>query len=122
MAELLFSGFDEDHSLLLMSYNVENLFDSVDDGTEYPEFDPQYGRWGIGEYYAKLKAVAGVIRRANEGRGPDLIAFQEVEKEEVLSTLQKEFLLDLGYSFVSNENDFQKTESGSIVTNLRLVY
>jgi hypothetical protein len=30
--------------------------------------------------------------------------------------------LDLGYSFVTNENDFRKTDSSSFVANLRLVY
>ena len=29
----------------VMSWNVQNLFDAVDDGNEYSEFDPSFGNW-----------------------------------------------------------------------------
>ena len=88
-----------DDELLFMSFNVENLFDAVDDGNEYSEYDPGKGNWGIDDYYCKLQNIARVIRSADGGRGPDVIAFQELEKRQVLELLNGEFLPDLGYRF-----------------------
>lgn len=85
--------------LVLVSYNVQNLFDGVDDGAEYPEFDPGEGNWGVGDYYHKLKSISSVLREINSGKGPDVAVFQELEKAGVLKTLNTEFLPDLGYRF-----------------------
>jgi len=82
--------------LVIMSYNVNNLFDDVDDGTEYPEFDPGRGRWGSEEFEAKLRAIAEVIRKACPG-GPDVVALQEVERENALERLGEGPLRRLGY-------------------------
>ena len=35
----------KDGKVTVLSYNVENLFDDVDNGTEYPENDPGAGEW-----------------------------------------------------------------------------
>ena len=85
--------------IVLMSYNVQNLFDAADDGNEYPEYDPGEGRWGVDDYYRKLKNLSAVIRGIGEGKGPDIAVFQELEKPAVLKTLNEEFLAGLGYRF-----------------------
>ena len=38
---LLFSACH--HRIDILTYNVQNLFDDVDDGTEYSDFDPGLG-------------------------------------------------------------------------------
>jgi hypothetical protein len=70
----------------ILSWNAFNLFDAVDDGTEYREYDPGLGRWNRSLYERKLDSLATVIRRSCPG-GPDIIALQELENRAVLDDL-----------------------------------
>lgn len=70
----------------ILTWNAFNLFDAVDDGTEYREYDPGLGRWNAALYERKLSAAAAVIRRSCPG-GPDVIALQELENRRVLDDL-----------------------------------
>jgi endonuclease/exonuclease/phosphatase family metal-dependent hydrolase len=83
--------------ITLMVYNVENLFDDVDNGTEYKEFDPGTGKWTRELFLSRVDTVAEVIRRAVPG-GPDIIVLQEIENENALKTLQERGLRGLGYT------------------------
>ena len=67
------------------TYNVENLFDLVLDGTEYPEYVPN-GRFGWTRQTAALKYahIARVIRDLSA----DVVALQEVESRRALTALQ----------------------------------
>jgi endonuclease/exonuclease/phosphatase family metal-dependent hydrolase len=80
-----------------MTYNVENLFDDVDNGTEFPEFDPSRGRWTAELFRLRVDTIAEVVRKAVPG-GPDILMLQEVENENALRTLAGSGLKDLGYS------------------------
>ena len=82
-----------------MSYNVQNLFDDVDNGTEYKEYDPGRGKWNGKLFYEKLSSVAKVIK-ASYKRGPDIIALQEVENKNVLEKLVKGFLKNMNYRYI----------------------
>ncbi len=73
-------------SVTILTWNAFNLFDAVDDGTEYREYDPGLGRWNAALYERKLSALATVIRRSCPG-GPDIIALQELENRRVLDDL-----------------------------------
>jgi len=84
--------------ITILSYNVENLFDDVDNGTEYREFDPGYGSWGTNEYHAKLAAVAEVLKASVEG-GPDIVALQEVENSNALKALADSYAKELSYRY-----------------------
>lgn len=70
----------------VMSWNVQNLFDGVDDGNEYPEFDPSSASWDARLYERRLERTGEVIKSCG-GAGPDLIVLQELEKPEVLTAL-----------------------------------
>lgn len=109
--------------ITLMTFNVENLFDTEDDpgkndATYLPlaskqsaahkagcaEIDNDYWReqclywdWNEKVVTTKLGRVAAVIRQVGNGRGADIIAFQEVENIRVLERLRTEYLADLGY-------------------------
>jgi endonuclease/exonuclease/phosphatase family metal-dependent hydrolase len=82
-----------------MSYNVENLFDDRDDGTEYAEYDPGSGDWDTSLYHAKLKNVAEAIQ-ASEAGMPDICLLQEVENQRVVTDLVEGFLNVLKYRYV----------------------
>jgi endonuclease/exonuclease/phosphatase family metal-dependent hydrolase len=106
-----------------MTFNVENLFDTRNDPGKADEtFLPlsakqskahrkacariQRKRWRT-ECYEwdwnesvldhKLTVVASAILQVNDGRGPDIVALQEVENLAVLEHLRNEYLAPAGY-------------------------
>jgi len=90
----------------VMSYNVENLFDDVHNGSEYPEFDPARGKWSSDQFHIRVDSIAEVIRKAVAG-GPDVLVLQEIENENALDTLVDRGLAGMGYAwrvFVPKKN------------------
>jgi endonuclease/exonuclease/phosphatase family metal-dependent hydrolase len=85
-------------ALTIMSYNVENLFDGVRDGTEYREFDPGRSAWSAESFQLRVKALSEVVRRAVAG-GPDILLLQEVENEHALKVFLSEGARGMGYSW-----------------------
>ncbi len=107
----------------VMSFNVQNLFDNVDDpGKDDKAYLPLaakqndahiaacneipveswrdeclYLDWSDAALDFKLDVLADTIRQVNDGRGADIIALQEVENVAVLERLRSEYLGDLGY-------------------------
>ena len=67
---------DDAETLRVLSYNVQNLFDDVEDGREYPEFRAPGG--SSAHFDTKVGNIARVIRNAAP-RPPHVIALQEVE-------------------------------------------
>jgi endonuclease/exonuclease/phosphatase family metal-dependent hydrolase len=84
--------------LTVMSYNVENLFDDVHNGTEYREFDPLRGTWNAEFFKVRIDSIAEVVRKAVPG-GPDILLLQEIENEHALQTLAEEGLGGMGYTW-----------------------
>ncbi len=86
----------------IASYNIENLFDLVLDGTEYSEYIPgnPYG-WNKKTFNIKLSNTAKVIKDL----GADIIALQEIESEKALICLQqrlKEFNVNYPYQAIAD--------------------
>ena len=77
---LLFSA-----TFKVASYNVENLFDDIRNGTEYDEYIPGRHQWTSRMAEVKLNHTAEVICDLDA----DIVALQEVENETVLKRLQK---------------------------------
>ena len=73
----------------VMSYNVENLFDTKDDPfTADNDFLPSGNRhWTPGRFYHKLQQLAKVITAAGEWSTPALVGLCEVENDSVLVRL-----------------------------------
>lgn len=98
--------------LRVMEWNVENLFDTLDDdGFRDEEFLPQGERqWTSHRYWRKLTDIAKVIAAiSDEGGTPDLIGLCEVENDSVLTTLtQRSALRHLGYSYVMTHSDDER--------------
>ncbi len=84
--------------LTILTYNVKNLFDDIDNGTEYDRFDPQKGVWTSADYHRKLRAIAEVIRKST-WNGPDIVALQEVENRNTVDQLCTGYLGLLGYRY-----------------------
>lgn len=75
--------------LRVMSYNVENLYDTVDDPlTDDSEFLPGSEiDWTDAKYKQKISTIAGVISSAGEWGYPALIGLVEVENSDVVRDL-----------------------------------
>jgi endonuclease/exonuclease/phosphatase family metal-dependent hydrolase len=92
-------GGGEGKRLTILSYNVHNLFDAKDDGTEYPEFSVAKGRWDEGRYRARLTSIGEAVAAAlPEGKWPDVLCLEEVENEAALRDLAAGPLKAAGYA------------------------
>jgi endonuclease/exonuclease/phosphatase family metal-dependent hydrolase len=94
----------------ILSYNVQNLFDEIDNGTEYPEFDPGGGKWTDEMVDSKMGAVSRVLLWAYEG-GADVVVLQELENVRILKRLNTEYLRRCGYQYAASASD----SSGAVV-------
>lgn len=89
------------HSFKVAFYNVENLFDTLDDPKKQDNDFTPTGRyqWTQARYQAKLKHLAAVIQTIN----PDVLGLAEVENKTVLEDLCQ--LLDpMRYHIVHTES------------------
>ena len=110
-------------SMTVMSFNVQNLFDNIDDpGKDDKAYLPLAAKqteahiaacneievdswrdeclnldWSDAAIDHKLDVLAATIRQVNGGSGADIIAMQEVENVSILDRLRTEKLADLGY-------------------------
>lgn len=93
MASMMLIGHNllvgQTNQLVIMSYNVENLMDTIDNPTTADEEFTPSGRnvWTHARYYDKLKHIAEVISRAGETEWPALVGLVEVENASVLDDL-----------------------------------
>jgi endonuclease/exonuclease/phosphatase family metal-dependent hydrolase len=111
------------HSVTIMTFNVENLFDNMDDPLKDDRdylplaakqtaehraacaelrFESWQKRcltidWNDDIIDRKLTALAATIRQVDNGRGPDVIALQEVENLGILERLRRDYLGALDY-------------------------
>ena len=74
----------ESNEFTVVTYNVENLFDVdgvalFDDYQQDAETDP-FG-YSRAKFLTKLEAIAAVLKTVNQGAGPEIILFQELEAD-----------------------------------------
>jgi hypothetical protein len=137
--------FEAPLKLSVMSFNVENLFDlrddpGKDDATYLPiaqkrGFEHRGKCWKIAvrkwredclsldwseaALTQKLSRIAQVIRSATlDGRGPDLVLLQEVEKLSLLERLISQFLPHSGYRAVLIEGPDERGIDVALLTRL----
>ena len=86
-----------------VTYNVENLFDCVDDSlTQDEEFLPTaLRRWTPNRYWNKLHAIARTLTTIGTDRAPDFVALCEVENDSVMHDLtRRSALRGVGYEYL----------------------
>ena len=95
-----------------MSWNVENMFDTVhDEGTRDEEFLPMgERRWTPHRYWQKLTDMARVVVAVGEdGAIPDLVGLCEVENDSVLVAMTvKSVMRHLSYRYVMTHCDDER--------------
>lgn len=117
-------ALQKSQTITLMTFNVENLFDNVDDPNKndqtylpieakksdehiaecdkitVPTWRDQCLNWDWNDAILekKLSAIAGAILAVNDGRGPDIVALQEVENIEIVERLRRDYLKDADYA------------------------
>ena len=97
------SSAEERIPFRVMSWNVENLFDTHHDTLKNDnEFLPDAIRhWNYTKYKKKLADMARVITAVGEWNPPALVGLCEVENDSVLRDLtQRSPLKELGYRYV----------------------
>lgn len=122
-------------NVVIMAYNVENLFDTQhDEGTEdYPylplatkkkrpdiiakceQMDSKRRReeclekdWNETYLSRKLRRLTSTLEQVREGQGPDILILEEVENRRVLELWQKEYLAKMGFKTIAHIEGFDK--------------
>lgn len=99
--------YSQTEDITIAFYNVENLFDTVDDPNIFDEdFTPKgKKKWTNERYQKKLNDLAKVIGSIQEDRAPDIVGFAEVENRTVLEDLIKtEDLSSSNYKIVHEDS------------------
>ena len=89
----------EDDTLFVAFWNLQNLFDTIDDPTiDDEEFLPNSElEWTDDRLDKKMFNLARTIRKMNNDRGPDILGVCEVENETVLVEMVNRYLSDLSF-------------------------
>lgn len=99
--------YSQDKSFTIMSYNVENLFDTLDTpGKDDIEFTPLSKKnWDTEKYSKKLIDLSKVIAGVDKLNLPDVVGLIEVENRQVVEDLINTPLLKPGkYAVVHEES------------------
>ena len=89
----------ENDTIFVAFWNLQNLFDTVDDpAIEDEEFLPGSEiEWTEDRLDKKMYNLARTIRMMNNSRGPDILGICEAENEIVLTKMVNQYLSDLSY-------------------------
>lgn len=89
----------QDDTLFVAFWNLQNLFDTVDDPGKNDEAFLPGGdmEWTDERLDKKMYNLARLIRSMNDGKGPDILGVCEVENQAVLKSMVMNFLSDLNY-------------------------
>ncbi len=96
----------KDDTLFIAFWNLENLFDTIDETEKNDEqFLPDGDKEWTGERLdIKLNHLARVIRSMNNSNGPDLLGVCEVEHQSMLDSLTTRYLDDMNYKIAYVES------------------
>lgn len=98
-------------SFRVMSYNVENLFDTTDNPlTNDQDYLPTaIRRWNHYKYREKLDNIARTIIAVGEGEAPALVGLCEVEGDSVLHALTRySALREAGYRYLMTHSQDER--------------
>jgi predicted extracellular nuclease len=106
-------------TLVVAFWNLQNLFDTIDDpGKNDEEFLPNGDmEWTEDRLDKKMYNLARVIRLMNNGRGPDLLGVCELENQAVLDSMINKFLPDLHYKTAYLESPDNRGIDNGLIFN-----
>lgn len=86
-------------TLIVAHWNLENLFDTINDSEKNDEeFLPQGQKeWTEERLDKKLYNLSRVIRSMNNNDGPDILGMSEVEHQALIDSMLNKFLSDKNY-------------------------
>jgi predicted extracellular nuclease len=96
--EVTQAKYDPKRNITVAFYNVENLFDTVNQqGERDGEFTPSgKNKWTQERYTKKLTDISKVLSSVNKNELPEIIGLCEIENRKVLDDLVKTYLLKKG--------------------------
>ena len=103
----LFSFSQVNQEIFTMFYNVENLFDTINNpNTEDEEFLPKGKKmWNTQKYNTKLEKLSRVFSEINNSILPNIIGLAEIENHEVIKDLLNEaFFKGHDYTIIHKES------------------
>jgi len=104
-------------TIYIASWNVENLFDTIDDPEKKDEeFLPESKKeWTNEKVDLKLENLSKVISYMNDGKGPSILGMEEVEHKHLLDTLLTRYFNKRNYEIAYFESlDFRGIDNGLI--------
>lgn len=92
----------ESDTIYVASWNVENLFDNIDDPDKNDEDFLESGNknWTNERIFNKLKNLSDVIRFMNNQTGPDILGLIEIEHQYLIEKMLVNFLPERNYKVV----------------------
>ncbi len=107
-----------DDGVVIMSYNLQTLFDPVDQGGEYDGFVVADGDWSEALYRSRIEALASAVLAAAPPGGakaaaPDVLVVQEAENARALRDLAEALG---GYEYALSSPDEEATLSCGILS------
>ena len=109
-------------TLFVAHWNVENLFDNIDDPKTKDEEFLSSGtkEWTDERLDKKLYNLSRVIRSMNNNNGPDLLGVCEVEHQFLLDTLINKYLSDKSYKTAYLESPDGRGIDNGIIYNTKV--
>lgn len=100
------------------TYNVENLFDMEPNGTEYPEYIPNFKGWDKRAHDIKLENIAKVIKDMNA----EVVALEEVENENALNELLKKLKADgVEYPYYAITKNSKTAVQSALISKFKII-
>lgn len=106
-------------SFYVANWNVENLFDTIDDPTKNDEwFTPESEiNWTEQKLHVKMTNLARLIKYMNNGDGPDLLGIEEVENQQLLVDLIDKYLDKKEYKVAYSESPDARGIDNALIYN-----
>lgn len=95
-----------DEYIFVAFWNLENLFDTIDDPQKNDEDFLPSGiyEWTEERLERKMYNLSRVIRSMNNSKGPDILGVCELEHQYLLDSMANNFLSDFNYKSVALES------------------
>ncbi|MGB5848744.1 MAG: endonuclease/exonuclease/phosphatase family protein [Ignavibacteriaceae bacterium] len=115
----LSSAQSNNDTLFIAFWNLESLFDTIDDTEKNDEqFLPDGdNEWTNDRLDIKLNHLARVIRSMNNSNGPDLLGVCEVEHQSMLDSLIARYLDDINYKIAYVESPDKRGIDNGLIYN-----